>query len=38
MTARLAAAITAGIALAVFAAVVLAPYWLGYASFPAGRR
>jgi hypothetical protein len=37
VTARLAAAAATGIALAVFAAVVLAPYWLGYASFPAGR-
>jgi hypothetical protein len=35
--ARLAAAVTTGIALAVFAAVVCAPYWLGYATFPKGR-
>jgi hypothetical protein len=35
--ARLAAAITTGIALAVFAVVVCAPYWLGYATFPKGR-
>jgi hypothetical protein len=32
--ARLAAAITTGIALAVFVAVACAPYWLGYAHLP----
>jgi hypothetical protein len=37
MIARLAAAITTGVALAVFVAVVYAPYWLGYATFPKGR-
>jgi hypothetical protein len=35
--ARLAAAIVTGAALAVFAVVVYAPYWLGYATFPKGR-
>jgi hypothetical protein len=35
--ARLAAAVAAGVLLAGVVAVVYAPYWLGYATFPAGR-
>jgi hypothetical protein len=34
---ELAAAIVTGIALAAIVAVVYAPYWLGYATFPKGR-
>lgn len=37
LAARLAAAVVTGAALAVWVAVVAAPYWLGYATFPAGR-